>query len=254
MKRTLFAALWLAGTLLADSKNQVFSDFTTPLPLKPGDTLVVGIVGGWERWDHPGKIVGRVAAGVREKKLPGVYVETVENHKLYLAEELIRRAFPVPAQARLVLYGQSLGASATVRLTRRLHELGYPVLFAGIVDLIGKNDPLPPNVRTAINFYQRDSWFINGARKITAENPAVTRILGNYRFFYSDDKPVNWPPEETTLRKVWLKGHLKMEYDPEVIALLRAHVLTAIPQWTGESSAPPVLLSSKPPATSRPPR
>lgn len=254
MRRAFFAALVLTSTLLADSKNQEFSDFRTPLPLKPGDTLVVGIVGGWERWDHPGKIIGRVAQGVREKKLPGVYLETVENHKLYLAEELITRAFPVPAQARLVLYGQSLGGSATVRLTRRLNELGYPVLFAGIVDLIGKNEPIPPNVQTAINLYQNDSWFINGAKRIVAQDPTRTRILGNHQFFYPDGKPVNWPEWETPLRKYWMKGHLKMEYDPEVIALMRAHVLTAIPQWTSGSYVPPVLLSSTPTATSPRPR
>lgn len=250
MKRTLLAALLLAGTLLADSKNQEFSDFRAPLPLQPGDTLVVGIVGGWERWDHPDKIIGRIAAGIREKKMPGVFLETVENHKLHLAEELIVRAFPVPSQARIVLYGQSLGASAAVRLTRRLHKLGYPVLFAGIVDLIGKNEPIPPNVRSAINLYQNDTWFINGAKRIVAEDPSATRILGNHQFFYPDDKPVNWPEYETRLRKWWLKGHLKMEYDPDVIALMRAHVLAAIPQWTGESSVPPALSSSAPTATS----
>lgn len=250
MRRTFLAALVLTGTLAADSKNQVFSDFTTPLPLKPGDTLVVGIVGGWERWDHPGKIIGRVAAGVREKKLPGVYLETVENHKLYLAEELITRAFPKPSDARLVLYGQSLGAAATLRLCRRLHELGYPVLFAAIVDLIGRNQPVPPNVRAAVNLYQNDSWFINGAKRIVAEDPSKTRILGNHRFYYPRGKPVEWPEWETPLRKYWMKGHLKMEYDPEVIAMVRAHVLSAIPQWTVGAYAPPVRWSSTRTATS----
>jgi hypothetical protein len=254
MKRTIFAALLLTGALLADSRNQEFSDFKAPLPLQPGDTLVVGIVGGWERWDHPDKIIGRVASGIREKKMPGVWVETVENHKLYLAEELITRAFPNPAHARIVLYGQSLGGSATVKLTRRLHELGYPVLFAAIVDLIGRNEPLPPNVTAAVNLYQSDSWFINGAKQLRAEDPCATRILGNHQFFYPENKPVNWPSFETPLRKKWMKGHLKMEYDPEVIALIRAHVLTAIPQWSAEPYAPPVLLSSAPPATSPRPR
>ncbi len=233
MLRTLCVFGLLCATLTADSRNQDFTDFTTPLPLTPGDTLVVGIVGGWERWDHPEKIIGRIAIGVREKRMPGVWVETVENHKLYLAEQLITRAFPNPAQARIVLFGQSLGGTATVRLSQRLQELGYPVLFAGIVDAINNcGAPIPANVATAINLYQNDSWLINGASEITAENPEATRILGNHRFEYSSSTPTAWPAYETRLRKTFMRGHLKMEYDPEVIRLMRAHVLTAIPQWT----------------------
>ncbi len=37
----------LAVGAWADSKYQMFSDFTTPLPLHAGGTLVLGIVGGW---------------------------------------------------------------------------------------------------------------------------------------------------------------------------------------------------------------
>ncbi len=88
----LFIGLILAVGLLADSKHQSFSDFTTPLPMRAGDILVLGIVGGWERWDAH-RAVRRTALELRSLRLPGVWVETVENHRLELAQELIERAF-----------------------------------------------------------------------------------------------------------------------------------------------------------------
>src|SRR5947209_14341741 len=95
-----------AACSLASSVSQEFSDFTTPLPLKTGDTLILGIVGGWERWDAPQRGVRKTALELRAMKLPGVYVETVENHKLQLASELVRQAFPGDAarSARIILY------------------------------------------------------------------------------------------------------------------------------------------------------
>ena len=61
VKAVLCLALLLGLNLQADSRNQVFADFTTPLPLKPQQTLVLGIVGGWERWDNPERITTRIA-------------------------------------------------------------------------------------------------------------------------------------------------------------------------------------------------
>jgi len=96
MYRGALLSLTLAVVLHASSTNQEFSDFTTPLPLKSGDTLILGIVGGWERWDAPQRGVRKTALELRAMNLPGVYVETVENHKLDLAEQLVDRAFPSP--------------------------------------------------------------------------------------------------------------------------------------------------------------
>ena len=96
----LLCALVLAASAFADSRNQVFSDFTTPLPLRPGEILVLGIVGGWERWDAPQRAVRRTALELRDMRLPGVCVETVENHKLELARELVTKAFDFDKSAR----------------------------------------------------------------------------------------------------------------------------------------------------------
>src|ERR1051325_1069974 len=115
----LVSATYLSGS----SKNQEFSDFTTPLPLQPGNTLILGIVGGWERWDAPQRGVRKTALELRSLKLPGCYVETVENHKLNLARELVARAFPGDARrsARIILYGHSFGGMSAVRFARDLN-------------------------------------------------------------------------------------------------------------------------------------
>ena len=55
----------VAPAVRADSRNQTFDDFATPLPVKPGDTLVIGIVGGWERWDNPARYIRRTAIAIK---------------------------------------------------------------------------------------------------------------------------------------------------------------------------------------------
>lgn len=232
--RALSLVLLLAAIARGDSRNQVFSDFTTSLPLRPHQTLVLGIVGGWERWDNPEKIVGRIAVMVRDAHLPDVFVETVENHKIELADELLRRAFPDPSKANLVIYGQSLGGAAAVRLCERLKARGIQVRLLVVIDAVGKDSyTIPSNVRAAANLYQRDShWPIKGADEIRAEDPAATRILFNTRFHYAyrfwDGKKIEKPADETGLRWRWMGGHLRMEYDPEVWARIRELILAEL--------------------------
>jgi hypothetical protein len=248
--KLLFALVLVAVSLQADSRNQVFEDFTIPLPLREGETLVLGIVGGWERWDAPQRIIRRVALRLRERSIGGVHVETVENHKIELAEELVTRAFPDPKKARLVIYGQSLGGSAAVRFSRWLNGRGYPVNTLVVIDSYGKGDEtVPPNVKNAVNLYQDESWPINGERFIQAEDPLVTRVLGNYRFTYKN-KTVDME-NEPGIRRRWMKSHLKMEYDPEVWRLAESYLLQGIPQWTERPFVAAAPSSSTPIATTR---
>ena len=72
---------------------QKFSDFTTPIPIPEGDTLVIGFLGGWEKWDEPKRGVRKFALRLRAKNLPGVHIETVENHRREIALELVEKAF-----------------------------------------------------------------------------------------------------------------------------------------------------------------
>jgi hypothetical protein len=213
----------LAASAFADSRNQVFSDFTTPLPLKRGEILVLGIVGGWERWDAPQRGIRRTALELRSRQIPAVWVETVENHKLFLGQELVQRAFDFdksgqldPAEreaAQIILYGQSLGGRATLRFCRWLREQGIRVRLAVVIDSWG-SDPytVPPNVAVAANLYQHDFGAVRGATKIVAEDPR-TRILGNWRYSYSG-REVSMPGEPW-IRRSFMGSHLKMEYDAE---------------------------------------
>jgi hypothetical protein len=232
--RALSLALLLGAIAQGDSKNQVFSDFTTSLPLEPHQTLVLGVVGGWDRWDNQDRITPRLAQMIRDAHLSDVFVETVENHKLDLADELLRRAFPDPAKANLVVYGQSLGGAAAVRLCESLKERGMTVRLLVVIDAVGKNSyTISSNVRAAANLYQRDShWPIRGAEQIRAEDSSVTQVLCNTRFRYEyrfwNGKKIEKPEHESSLRWQWMGGHLRMEYDPEVWARVRDLIVTTL--------------------------
>jgi len=219
----------------ASSVNQEFSDFTTPLPLKPGDTLILGIVGGWERWDAPQRGVRKTALQLRDMKLPGVYVETVENHKLDLATELVARAFPQDAShtPRVIIYGHSLGGPAAVRLAQELDGKGVNVLALVLVDAVGHPQPVPPNVHVAANFFQRDSCPVCGAKSIQAEDPARTNILGNFQWKYRD-RHVDIHTEPW-VRRFFVREHEMMEFDPEMWAEVKKIIVNAV---TGSSQVP----------------
>ncbi len=75
-----------------------------------------------------------------------------------------------PDEPRMRLFGYSLGGRAAVRLARWLERRGIGVeLLVGIdpVDLAARTLVIPPNVRRAVSFYQR-----NGARMPLLIGPA----------------------------------------------------------------------------------
>lgn len=232
--------LALAGALRADSRNQVFEDFTMPLPVKPGETLILGIVGGWERWDNPARCIRRTAIVLKRKRLPGVHVETVENHKLELGQELIKQAFdfdgdgvlsPVEAaRAHVILFGQSLGGRAVLHLARTLNEWGVPVRLAFVIDGYGRDDySVPPNVAAAANIYQRDHLFLKGASELHPEEPERTRILLNRRVTYRGRAHTIDASDDLAKHRIFMGAHSLMEHDPEVWDEVIARILEAIP-------------------------
>ncbi len=232
-------AVVLAPLCFADSRNQTFDDFTVPMPLPRGDMLVLGIVGGWERWDNPARCTRRTAIEIKRRKLAGVHVETVENHKLVLAEQLVRRAFdfdrdgalsPEEARdARIILFGQSLGGRAVLRLARTLDSWGVPVQFAFVVDAYGKDTYLvPPNVRKAANIYQRDHWLIKGAPEIRAVDASRTTVLYNRRVTYKGREDTIDTSDDTRSHRIFMGAHTLIEHDREVWNEVVARIIEAI--------------------------
>jgi hypothetical protein len=75
------ARLGIALGLLvsAAALGQRLADFTTPQPVPAGSTLVMGFLGGFERWDDEHRGVRRVVLRLRRR--PGVYAESAGNHR-----------------------------------------------------------------------------------------------------------------------------------------------------------------------------
>jgi hypothetical protein len=208
-------------------RGQRYHHFTTQTPVEKDQILILGLMGGREPWDNPHRGVRKLALKLRTEWLEKVQVETVENKKRLLALELIHRAFDrnqdgaldgqEKARIKLILYGQSFGGAAVVKLARQLQKMQVPVLLTVQVDSVGRNDGLiPANVTRAANLFQRNGKIIRGEPEIQAEDPARTTIIGNFEFDYSDKQidlsEVSW------LKKVFRAAHTKMDFDPAVWA------------------------------------
>ena len=204
---------------------QQFHHFAAPRPMQPGHTLVLGFMGGRDSWRNAEVGVGRTSQWLRQKAMPGVHVETVENLKRDLALRLVRvcldsngdgRLQPEERlRARIILYGQSFGGAAVVKFARQLGRLDIPVLLTVQIDSVGRGDGvIPPNVRTAANLYQDNGRLIRGEAPIRAADSGRTRILGNFRFDYSnldiDLSHLRW------YKKIGRRAHAKMDRDPAV--------------------------------------
>lgn len=225
----------LAELFSAGASAQRFADLQTPLPLSPGSTLVIGFLGGYDKWNDEHRSVRRLTLRLRER--PGVYAESVSNHQRRVALEFICRALDTnrdgkleheeKAAARIVLFGQSWGGAATVATARDLEKLGVPVLLTVQVDSVGMHDDvIPANVAAAVNFYQHDWFTIRGRSQIRAADPARTAILGSfgksYRSRKMDEANATWR------RKVFGRSHTKMELDPEVWSQVEQYISDAI--------------------------
>ena len=230
-KRAMLLAAWCCTGVCA----QQLSDFTTPTPLPPGSTLVIGFLGGYDRWNDEHRSVRRITLSLRQ--LPGVYAESISNHNRKLALTLIRRAFdsdgdrklepPEKAAARIILFGQSWGGAAAVYTARDLEKRDVPVLLTVQIDSVGMRDKvIPANVREAVNFYQHDPFSVRGRAEIHAAEPARTTILGNFKESYRsrsvDESNSSWR------RKVFGRSHAKMEVDPAVWSQVEQFILDAI--------------------------
>jgi len=224
-------------------RGQRYHHFTARTPLKEDQVLVLGFLGGREPWNTPRRNVRKLALKLRAQHPDAVQVETVENKKRHLALELIRRAFDrnqdgqLDAQeragVRLILYGQSFGGAAVVKLARHLDRMGVPVLLTVQVDSVGRGDRnIPANVARAANLFQRNGLFIRGEPEIRAEDPSRTAIIGNFEFDYRNRKidlsEVSW------MKKIFRAAHTRMDFDPAVWALVEELIVKEIKRLDGE--------------------
>jgi pimeloyl-ACP methyl ester carboxylesterase len=229
------ALLMLAlGTLVAGAQR--YSQLATPTPLPSGSTLVVGFLGGYDRWNDEHRSIRQLVLRLRER--PGVYAESISNHRRSLALQLIRRALDTNrngeldpqerSNARVILLGQSWGGAAAIATASDLQKLGIPVLLTVQIDSVGiRDDLIPFNVHAAVNFYQHDPFTtIHGRRKIRAADPLATKILGNFESSYtfrSVDKS-----NASKARQVFGGSHTKMELDPLVWNRVEQYIVDAI--------------------------
>ena len=163
-------------------------DLSAKPPLPDGACVVVGFLGGRDRWNDEDKGVRRLALALRDLGR-NIFAETFENRRREVAEEFVREAMGGgDSGQRLVVYGQSFGGAAVVKFARSLEKLSIPVTLTVQIDSVGRGDDrVPANVRYALNLFQSDGWFIRGEQPIRAEDLEKTVILGNERFEY--DRP-----------------------------------------------------------------
>jgi hypothetical protein len=239
--KSCFAIVLLLTSLaypacMLTTRGQRYQDFSVPTPLPDESTLVLGFVGGREDWNNDKEGVRQLALRLRSLNLPGFHVETIENKRRYLAQVLIQNSFDRNRNgkldvselesARVVLYGQSFGGAAVVKLARELEKLSIPVLLTVQIDSVGRKDAIiPPNVRQAANLYQRTGKIIHGEPQIRAEDSSKTEILGNFQFDYRkkeiDLSGIPW------WKKIFRKDHTKMNLDPDVWNLVEKMIIDA---------------------------
>jgi hypothetical protein len=244
MNRTFYSIILSASLsclLLSVGSSTVqaqrYEDFTTRTPLREGHILIIGFLGGRESWDNRTQGVRKLALKLRARNLSEVHVETLENRKRSLAVELIRKSFDRDlngrldererAAVRVVLYGQSFGGAAVVKLAQQLEKMKVPVLLTIQIDSVGFGDKLiPANVVGAANLFQKNGLIIKGEPEILPQDPATTTILGNFEFDYRHKKidisEVSWH------KKLFRVAHTRMDNDPAVWGLVEKLILDAL--------------------------
>lgn len=131
------------------------------------------------------------------------------------------------ARIRIVLYGQSLGGWAVVKLARDLDRDGILVLLTVPIDSVGiAANIIPPNVKSAANLFQRDFLPVHGSTTIRASDPMRTEILGNFQYHYKPGLVSS--PDQSVARMIFMGAHSKMEIDPAVWAQVQQLILDSL--------------------------
>jgi hypothetical protein len=189
--------------------------------------ILVGFVGGFVRHNNPHHGPVLLAKDIERYSPTHSFIQVFENRHRKSAYKAILRQLDTnhdrvlspdeKSHARIILFGQSWGASAVVLLARELHRDDIPVLLTVQVDSIAKpwqdDDIIPDNVSAAANFYQPHG-LLHGQKIIRAADTSKTQILGNYRFDYKISpvkcEGMSWFDRTIT------PGHMQSECDPHL--------------------------------------
>lgn len=224
------------GLCIGPGYAQRLSQLSTLTPVPQGSAVVVGFLGGYERWNDEHRSVRRLVLKLRQT--PGVYAESVSNHHRAVALAFILRALDTngdrqlnaveKSQARIILFGQSWGGAAAISTARDLQERGIPVLLTIQIDSVGGHDAsIPSNVHAAVNFYQHDPFTaIHGRKGIRVADPARTVILGNFESSYAR-RSVD-ESNASLARRIFGGSHTKLELDPAVWNRVERYISDAI--------------------------
>jgi pimeloyl-ACP methyl ester carboxylesterase len=187
--------------------------------------IVVGFAGGFVRHDnlHHGPV--QLAHRMQSQLPAGTTIQVFENRHRKAAYQSIVRSLDSnhdgvlsaaeKAQARIILFGHSWGASAVVMLSRELDRAGIPVLLTVQVDSVTKpwqrDGVIPDNVAEAANFYQPHG-LLHGRSEIRAADDSKTEILGNFRFDYQKT-PVRCDGT-SWFDRTFTPSHMQSQCDP----------------------------------------
>jgi len=204
----------------ADGAGSSRPPITTPY-------ILIGFAGGFVRHDdlHHGPV--ELAHRIQQDLPKDAAIQVFENRHRKAAYQTILRLLDVnhdgvlspaeKAQARIILFGHSWGASAVVMLSRELNRAGIPVLLTVQVDSIAKpwqsDKVIPENVAAAVNFYQPHG-LVHGRAQISAADDSKTQILGNYRFDYQKTpvpcQGASW------FQRTFTPSHMQSQCDPRL--------------------------------------
>lgn len=96
------------------------------------------------------------------------------SHVGVLTEEELERS------PKVILVGHSMGGWAIISVARQLKSKGIPVELSIQVDSVGITDQtVPKNVKAAAIFHARDILMFMTTKKIKAEEPSQTKLVGN---------------------------------------------------------------------------
>jgi hypothetical protein len=218
----------VAVLLLGAATTSVFAAEPGIAAASPSPSYIfVGFVGGFVRHTNPRHGPVFLAERIRKAGPANAYVQVFENrHRRAAYQSIVRlidkdhngRLSPdEKSAARIILFGQSWGASAAVILARELRRDDIPVLLTVQVDSVAKpwqhDGIIPDNVVEAVNFYQPHG-LLHGRHEIRAADDSKTQILGNYRFDYRQS-PVSCEGMSWFDRKI-TPDHMQSECDPHL--------------------------------------